>query len=97
MGDLDGLLIQAAKAAAYYIALVVLIRLAGKRLAGQTTTFDLIVLITLGVVMQSAALAEGAANAAVFVVTVFALHLLNAGCAPARAGSATCCAVSRAR
>ena len=28
--------------------------------------------------MQSAALAEGAANAATFVVTVFALHRLNA-------------------
>ena len=52
--------------------------MAGKRMAGQTTTFDLIILIALGVVMQSAALAEGAANAATFVVTVFALHRLNA-------------------
>jgi uncharacterized membrane protein YcaP (DUF421 family) len=47
-------------------------------MAGQTTTFDLLVLITLGVVIQSAALAEGAANAVVFVVTVFALHRLTA-------------------
>lgn len=78
MAELDGLLIQAAKAAAYYIALIVLVRMAGKRMAGQTTTFDLIVLIALGVVMQSAALAEGAANAAAFVVTVFALHRVNA-------------------
>jgi uncharacterized membrane protein YcaP (DUF421 family) len=75
---LDTLLIQAARAAAYYVALIVLVRLAGKRMAGQTTTFDLLVLITLGVVMQSAALAEGAANAAVFVLTVFVLHRLNA-------------------
>jgi uncharacterized membrane protein YcaP (DUF421 family) len=75
---LASLLLQAAKAGAYYVALIVLVRMAGKRMAGQTTTFDLIVLITLGVVMQSAALAEGAANAAVFVVTVFALHRLNA-------------------
>jgi uncharacterized membrane protein YcaP (DUF421 family) len=75
VGDLG---IQAAKAAAYYIALIALVRVAGKRMAGQTTTFDLLVLITLGVVMQTAALAEGAANAATFVVTVFALHLLNA-------------------
>jgi uncharacterized membrane protein YcaP (DUF421 family) len=75
VGDLG---IQAAKAAAYYIALIVLVRIAGKRMAGQTTTFDLLVLITLGVVMQTAALAEGAANAATFVVTVFALHRLNA-------------------
>ena len=78
MAELDDLLIQAAKAAAYYIALIVLVRMAGKRMAGQTTTFDLIVLIALGVVMQTAALAEGAANALVFVVTVFALHWLNA-------------------
>jgi uncharacterized membrane protein YcaP (DUF421 family) len=78
VATLDGLVIQAAKAAAYYIALIVLVRLAGKRMAGQTTTFDLIVLIALGVVMQGAALAEGAANAVAFVLTVFVLHLLNA-------------------
>jgi len=76
--SVDSLVLQAAKAAGYYVGLIVLVRMAGKRMAGQTTTFDLIVLISLGVVMQSAALAEGAANAAVFVVTVFALHRLNA-------------------
>jgi len=74
----EELLFQAAKAAGYYAALVVLVRLAGKRMAGQTTTFDLLVLITLGVVIQSAALQRGAANALVFVVTVFALHRLAA-------------------
>ena len=44
---LDQLLLQAVKALVYYAALIVIMRLAGKRLAGQTTTFDLIVLITL--------------------------------------------------
>lgn len=78
MIPLESLLIQVAKAAAYYIALIILVRLAGKRLAGQTTTFDLLVLITLGVVMQSSALAEGFGNAAAFIVTVFGLHRLNA-------------------
>jgi uncharacterized membrane protein YcaP (DUF421 family) len=78
VAETGDLLLQAAKAAAYYIALIVLVRMAGKRMAGQTTTFDLLVLITLGVVIQSAALAEGAANAVVFVVTVFALHRLTA-------------------
>lgn len=78
METFDGVVIQAAKAAGYYIALIVLVRMAGKRLAGQTTTFDLLVLITLGVVMQESALADGAGNAATFVVTVFGLHLLNA-------------------
>ena len=56
---LDQLLLQAVKALAYYAALIVIMRLAGKRLAGQTTTFDLIVLITLAVVIQSTALDEG--------------------------------------
>ncbi|HKO67658.1 MAG TPA: YetF domain-containing protein [Burkholderiaceae bacterium] len=78
----DQLLLQALKALAYYAALIVIMRLAGKRLAGQTTTFDLIVLITLGVVIQSTALDEGWPNAVVFVVTVFAAHRgLAAWCA----------------
>ncbi|MET0164698.1 MAG: YetF domain-containing protein [Vicinamibacterales bacterium] len=71
---LEELLTQTAQAAAYYGALIILMRLAGKRLAGQTTTFDLIVLITLGVVLQSTALQAGTWNAIVFVITVFALH-----------------------
>ena len=70
----EELVLQALKALGYYIVLVVIMRLAGKRLAGQTTTFDLIVLITLGVVIQSTALQDGWANAVVFVITVFALH-----------------------
>jgi uncharacterized membrane protein YcaP (DUF421 family) len=75
---LEQLALQAAKAAAYYIALIVLMRVAGKRLAGQTTTFDLIVLITLGVVLQSIALQEGASSGIMFVLTVFAMHRLTA-------------------
>ena len=71
---LDAYWLQAAKAAAYYVGLLVLVRLAGKRLAGQTTTFDLLILIALGVVLQTTALQSGAANALVFVATVFALH-----------------------
>jgi len=75
---MEEFLLQGAKAAAYYVGLLVLVRLAGKRMAGQTTTFDLLILITLGVVMQTAAVQSGAANAMVFVVTVFALHRLVA-------------------
>ena len=71
---LDAYLLQTAKAGAYYFGLLVLVRLAGKRLAGQTTTFDLLILITLGVVLQTTALQDGAANALLFVCTVFALH-----------------------
>ena len=70
----DELLPQVLKATAYYFFLIVLMRLAGKRLAGQTTTFDLIVLISLGVVAQTAALSPGAANAGVFILTVFLWH-----------------------
>ena len=80
--DAQQVLLQVGKALAYYAALIVIMRLAGKRLAGQTTTFDLIVLITLGVVIQSTALDEGWINALVFVVTVFAAHRgLAAWCA----------------
>lgn len=72
------LLEQAGLAILYYACLILIMRLAGKRLAGQTTTFDLIVLITLGVVLQGAVLREGNANAIVFVVTTFGAHKLNA-------------------
>lgn len=76
------LLHQALAALAYYGALVVLMRLAGKRLAGQTTTFDLIVVISLAVVLQSIALGPGTAPAVVFVATVFLAHKgLAAACA----------------
>lgn len=68
------LLQQAALALLYYAGLIVIFRFAGKRLAGQTTTFDLIVLITLAVVLQTAALKEGVGPALVFVVTVFFAH-----------------------
>ena len=43
-------------------------------LTTKTTTFDLIVLISLGVVLQTSLLREGAWNAAVFVGTVFVAH-----------------------
>ena len=68
------LALQFAKATGYYFFLILLMRLAGKRLAGQTTTFDLIVLITLGVVAQTTALQKGFWNAAVFILTVFGWH-----------------------
>ncbi len=67
---------QAAGAAIYYVLLVLVFRLAGKRLAGQTTTFDLIVLIGLGVALQNAALRPGRVTALTFVVTVFVMHVL---------------------
>lgn len=77
--------LQVAGALAYYAGLVALMRLAGKRLAGQTTTFDLLVLISLSVVLQQLALRKGPLNALVFVVTVFVAHLLTAwGCRRSR-------------
>jgi uncharacterized membrane protein YcaP (DUF421 family) len=69
---------QALYAFFYYLGLVVILRLAGKRLAGQTTTFDLVVLIQLAVVLQTAVLGEGPARAAVFLITVLVVHRLNA-------------------
>jgi uncharacterized membrane protein YcaP (DUF421 family) len=76
------LLIQVALGVAYYLGLIVILRLAGKRLAGQSTTFDLVVLISLGVVLQQSTLRPGTANALVFLTTVFGLHRgLAAWCA----------------
>ena len=69
---------QALYAVLYYVGLVLIMRLAGKRLAGQTTTFDLVVLIQLAVVLQTTLLGEGVANAVVFLVTVLVLHRLVA-------------------
>ena len=74
----DLVIIQILKAFVYYVAIVFLLRSAGKRLAGQTTTFDLIILITLGVVIQNAVLEPGALNAFIFVLTVFLSHKLLA-------------------
>jgi len=71
-------LIQVAMALLYYVVLLAILRLAGKRLAGQTTTLDLVVLIALAVVIQGALLEHGRLNAVVFVVTVFAAHRLVA-------------------
>jgi uncharacterized membrane protein YcaP (DUF421 family) len=69
---------QALYAVLYYAGLVLVMRLAGKRLAGQTTTFDLVVLIQLAVVLQMTLLQPGVANAAVFLITVLALHRMVA-------------------
>jgi len=68
------LLRQALDALAYYAGVLAITRLAGKRIAGQTTTFDLIVLIGLTVVLQTSLLSPGAANALVFVAVVLAAH-----------------------
>lgn len=79
---IENILLQVGLAFAYYAILVTVMRLAGKRLAGQTTTFDLVILITISVVLQTTALREGVLNALVFIATVFAAHqLLAAACA----------------
>jgi len=84
--ELHALALQALKALGYYVTLVVMMRLAGKRLAGQTTTFDLLVLITLGASVQGALIGEGLAETAVFVIVVFATHrMLAAVCRRSRA------------
>jgi uncharacterized membrane protein YcaP (DUF421 family) len=79
---LQDILVQAGLALAYYATVVTIMRLAGKRLAGQTTTFDLVILITISVVLQTTALREGVLNALIFIATVFGAHqLLAAVCA----------------
>jgi len=58
----------------YYSAILLFLRLSGKRLAGQTSTLDLIILIAVAVALQSIALHEGQRNAVIFILAVFALH-----------------------
>ncbi|HEY0708822.1 MAG TPA: YetF domain-containing protein [Polyangia bacterium] len=78
---LKAIVTQVGLALGYYALLVALFRLAGKRMAGQSTTFDLIVLIGLAVVLQELTLIPGRANAVVFLVTVFVAHVgLAAAC-----------------
>lgn len=75
------LVVQAAKGMVFYFVLVLMMRLAGKRLAGQTTTFDLLVLVSLSVSVQGALLGPGPFDTVVFVVVVFAVHRgLSAAC-----------------
>lgn len=59
----------------YYFGLTFIVRMAGKRLAGQTTTIDLIILISIGVVLQNLTLVKGNWNSAIFILTVFTLHV----------------------
>lgn len=76
--ELHSLAQQVLNALIYYLAVLVLVRFAGKRLAGQMTTFDLVVLIGLVVAAQMQALQPGTANAVVFILSVLLIHRLVA-------------------
>jgi uncharacterized membrane protein YcaP (DUF421 family) len=78
--------LQAGWAAVYYFGVVAVVRIAGKRLAGQTGTFDLVVLIQLATVLQRMALGDSPAQGFTFLATVMACHL---GLARLSAGSKT--------
>ena len=67
--------IQFLLSVSFYMSVVIMMRLAGKRLAGQTTTFDLIILITLSVTLQALFVEENKLSRVVFVVTVFMSHI----------------------
>jgi uncharacterized membrane protein YcaP (DUF421 family) len=69
------LVFQAGWAALYYLAVVAVVRLAGKRLAGQLGTFDLVVLIQLATVLQRMALGDSPAEGFTFLATVLTCHL----------------------
>ena len=73
--ELGALALQSALAIGYYFAVIVLVRIAGKRLAGQMTTFDLVVLIGLVVAAQQSILKPGPAHALVFIVSVLLTHI----------------------
>ena len=64
-------------ATGFYLLVIGLFRFSGKRLAGHTTTFDLVILISQAVAIQQITLFEGRQNALIFLGTVFGLHLLQ--------------------
>ena len=70
----ESLALQVGQAMAYYIGIVLLMRFAGKRLAGQTTTFDLLMLIAMATTLQSALLEKGKWQALAFFVTILVCH-----------------------
>ena len=56
-------------------------KLSGKRAAGQLTSFDLIVMISLAVVLQQALVKEGLQNEVTFFLTLFIHHrIFNWAC-----------------
>lgn len=67
-------LLQAGYALLFFAGALLLVRLTGKRLAGQSTTFDLLILIQMGVVLQTTFVLPGQGHAAIFIATVLLLH-----------------------
>jgi uncharacterized membrane protein YcaP (DUF421 family) len=79
---LQGILVQVGLALAYYATLVAIMRLASKRLAGQTTTFDLVILITISVVLQTTALREGVLNGHLYYHRIWCASAPRSGLRP---------------
>lgn len=71
------ILLQIVYAAAFYVSVIALIRLAGKRHAGHVTTFDLLILISMVVAMQGATILDGKREKFVFVITILFMHRLQ--------------------
>ena len=73
--ELGTLTQQSLLAFGFYFTVIFIVRIAGKRLAGQMTTFDLVVLIGLVVAAQQSILKPGPAHAAIFIATVLLTHI----------------------
>ena len=65
------------RAAAIYIALMIIMRLAGKRSLAQITTFDFVLLLIIGEATQNALLGEdfSITNALVVIITLVTLDI----------------------
>ena len=73
---------QFALASAWYVALLLVARIGGRRLGGQTATLDLLVLITIAVLLQNSLLLKGPLAAMIFAMTALLWHrCLAAACA----------------
>ncbi len=75
------LLEQAGLASVFFYALVFLFKASGKRAAGQLTSFDLIVMISMAVVLQQSMLKDGWQHEFTFFLSLFAHHrIFNWAC-----------------
>ena len=85
----NDILKQTGLAFVFYIWVLALFRFSGKRLAGQTTTFDLIMLISLSVAVQNVTLLKGTGNSITFIIVVFLTHRMQAWASASFAGFRT--------
>ncbi len=68
---------QILHAAVFYFSIVAIFRIFGKRHSGQVTTFDLVILISIAVALQTEFQHKGFINILLFITVISGLHFLG--------------------